>query len=155
METISWIVKFYIFFSVIAVNLSTVNCQSFKRDDSRMSYAKFVRNPNTKLNALSLATVEVSSLGECTLECVNHQFCVSVNFGDKDHGRHTCELINTDKFREPDKLAASQDFHHVNIKVGLVVEKSVLRKAISSSFKLKELYMGDVIVKRVFSTLKI
>ena len=102
---------------LVTTYLSTVNCQRFKRDDSGLNYANFVENPFSKLNESSLATVQVSSLGECTLECIYHRECFSVNFGTQNRGRHACELINTDKFKKPDMFTVSQDFHHYNIKV--------------------------------------
>jgi len=108
---------FYFLVCVLSFHSSTVNCQSFKRDNSRLSYAKFVRNPFKKLVASSLSTLKVSSIGECTLECVNHQECLSVNFGNQDQGKHTCELIDTDRFKQPEIFTASQDFHHYSIKV--------------------------------------
>ena len=117
----SWISISYNLVSVLAFYSSTIYCQSFKRDNSRLSYAKFVRTPFKKLVASSLATLKVSSLGECTLECVNHQECLSVNFGNQDQGKHTCELIDTDRFKQPEIFTASQDFHHYSIKVSRLI----------------------------------
>ena len=118
MEAFSWIGKFSMFAKIITFYLSSVNCESFKRDDSVVSYANFVSNPFSKLISKSfLAIVQVSSLGECTLKCINHRECVSVNFGHQNQGRHTCELINRDKFIKPHKFTVSQDFHYYHIKV--------------------------------------
>ena len=124
MGFVIWARTFYVFVSITFSYFSTVTCDNsnFKRS-SRTSYAQFVRNPNTKLTASSLATVQVSSLGECTLECVNHQECESVNFGKKDQEKHTCELINTDRFKVPNKLSFNQNFHHYNIKVILLLSR--------------------------------
>ena len=117
MELSSYFGTFYFLVNFVAFNLPTANCQSFKRSiNSHVRYAQFVGNPFTKLKASLLATLQVSSLGECTLGCINNQECFSVNFGDTQ-GRHICELINTDRFSQPDKFAASQDFYHYNIKV--------------------------------------
>ena len=121
MELPSWMGKLYVLASLIAAifDVTTVHCQSFKRSlNSRISYAQFVGNPLTKLTILPLATLQVSSLGECTFECINNKECFSVNFGAKTPGKHVCELINTDRFSQLDKFAASQDFDHYNIKVG-------------------------------------
>jgi len=107
-----------ILFIITSFNSARVNCQDFKRTNSGVSFAQFVGNPFTRLNASLLATLQVSSLGECTYECINHHDCFSVNFGNRVHVTHTCELINSDKFNQPDRFAISQEFYHYNIKVG-------------------------------------
>ncbi|XP_073249791.1 uncharacterized protein [Porites lutea] len=76
----------------------------------------FVNNPQKKLVVSSITTSQVSTISECTLECLKHQECVSLNFGKKNGTKYTCELINTDMFQQPDKLSVSQDFDHYNIK---------------------------------------
>ncbi|KAL9952300.1 hypothetical protein ACROYT_G039535 [Oculina patagonica] len=117
MDLSAWIASFYILVSIATFNLPIVNCQSFQRSNSRGSFAHFVGNPFTRLTASVLATLQVSSLGECTFECINNHGCFSVNFGDQaEEGKHTCELINTDRFSQPDNFVISQDFHHYNIK---------------------------------------
>ncbi|KAL9952301.1 hypothetical protein ACROYT_G039536 [Oculina patagonica] len=118
MEISSWMGTFYILVSIITFYLPiVVNCQSFKRSNSRGSFANFAGNPFTRLTASVLVSLQVSSLGECTFECINNHECFSVNFGDQaEEGKHTCELINTDRFSQPDKFVISQDFHHYNIK---------------------------------------
>lgn len=118
MELPSWIGTALILFIITSFNSSRVNCQSYKRSNSGVSFAQFVGNPFTRLNASVLATLQVSSLGECTFECINHHECFSVNFGNRAHGKHRCELINTDRFNQPDKFAISQGFYHYNVKVG-------------------------------------
>ncbi len=123
MELSVWIASFYILVSIATFNLPIVNCQSFQRSNSRGSFAHFVGNPFTRLTASVLATLQVSSLGECTFECINNHECFSVNFGDQaEEGKHICELINTDRFSQPDKFVISQDFHHYNIKVSKETE---------------------------------
>ena len=118
MELLSWIRTPLILFIIVSFNSPGANSQSLKRTNSGVSFAQFVGNPFTRLNASLLATLQVSSLGECTFECINHHDCFSVNFGNRVHGAHTCELINTDKFSQPDRFAVSQEFYHYNIKVG-------------------------------------
>lgn len=117
MELSYWIGPALIFYIVASFNSSRVNCQNYKRTNSGVSFAQFVGNPFTRLNASLIATLQVSSLGECTLECINHHDCFSVNFGNQGHGKHTCELVNADKFNQPGKFTISQEFYHYNIKV--------------------------------------
>ena len=113
----SWIRTPLILFIIASFNSSRANSQGFKRTHSGLSFAQFVSNPFTTLNASLLATLQVSSLGECTFECINRHDCFSVNFVYRVHGTHTCELINTDKFNQPDRFVISQEFYHYNIKV--------------------------------------
>ena len=118
MEPFSWIAEFYWLINIVVFHVSLVKCESLKRNNFGLAYANFVKNPYSKLTASHLATVKVSSLGHCTLECINHKQCVSVNFGeDQSQAKQICELIKTDKFNTPEKFTASQDFHHYNIKV--------------------------------------
>ena len=120
MELPSWIRATLVLFTLASFNSPRANSQDFKRTKSgdSVSFAQFVGNPFKRLNASLLATLQVSSLGECTFECLSHHNCFSVNFGNRVQGTHTCELINTDKFIQPDRFAISQEFCHYNIKVG-------------------------------------
>ena len=117
MELLS-LIRTLILFIIASFNSPRTNSQSFKRTNSGVSFSQFVGNPFTRLNASLLATLKVSSLGECTFECINHHHCFSVNFGNRGNETHTCELISTDKFSQPDRFAINQEFHHYNIKVG-------------------------------------
>ncbi|KAJ7352951.1 hypothetical protein OS493_032890 [Desmophyllum pertusum] len=82
--------------------------QNFQREKHGLSFAKFVKASSVKLNALKLASLMVSKLGECTFECVNNQECYSVNFGrDSPDGKHSCELLEEDKFKQPSDLVVS------------------------------------------------
>ena len=99
-----------------SVTKSACHSKTFNKD-SRVSYAQFVRNLHTKLVVSSIKTLQVSTISECTLECINHRECVSFNYGFHNSITHTCELINTDMFKHPDSLTSSANFHHYNIKV--------------------------------------
>ena len=127
MGLLSWIRTPLILRVFIIASFSSpgANSQGFKRTNSGVSFAQFVGNPFTRLNASLLETLQVSSLGECTLECINHHECFSVNFGNRVHGTHTCELIYTDKFNQPNRFGISQEFYHYNIKVGPRIAYSV------------------------------
>lgn len=114
-------VKFRQFISVIFnVYLTAhvfVDAQNFRREKQGLSFAKFVKAASVKLDAIKLASLKVSKLGECLLECTDHQECYSVNFGRLLDREHTCELLETDKFRQASKLVASGDFDHYYVKV--------------------------------------
>ena len=115
-------VKFRQFISVIFnVYLTAhafVDAQNFRREKQGLSFAKFVKAASVKLDVIKLASLKVSKLGECLLKCTNHQECYSVNFGRLLDKEHTCELLETDKFRQASKLVASgEDFDHYHVKV--------------------------------------
>lgn len=116
MKFIHWITSFYLFMSVLLLPIAYNHSKNLQRN-FWVSYAMFVNNPQTKLVVSSITTSQVSTISECTLECLKHQECVSVNFGKKNGTKYACELINTDMFQQPDKLSGSQDFDHYNIKV--------------------------------------
>lgn len=121
MEPVPWIRVLYMIVHgptlFLSVTKSTCHSKSFNKD-SRVSYAQFVRNLQTKLVVSSIKTLQVSTISECTLECINNRECVSVNYGfHSSIITHTCELINTDMFKNPDSLTYGGDFHHYNIKV--------------------------------------
>ena len=128
MELLSWIRAPLILhvFIIASFNSPGANSQSLQKSShSGVSFAQFVGNPFTRLNASLLATLQVSSLDECAFECLNHHDCFSINFSKRVHGTRICELINTDKFSQPDRFAISQEFYHYNIKVGPRIDYSV------------------------------
>lgn len=97
---------------------SVMRAQNFKRKKQGVSFAKFIKASSVKLDTASLADLKVSKLGECTLECLNHEECVSTNFGRTSiDGKYSCELLRMDKFRRSNELVASNDFDHYYIKV--------------------------------------
>lgn len=95
-----------------------MRAQNFKREKQGVSFAKFIKASSVKLDTASLADLKVSKLGECTLECLNHEECVSTNVGrTSSDGKYSCELLSMDKFRRSNELVASNDFDHYYIKV--------------------------------------
>lgn len=116
MKFVHLITSFYLFMSVLLLPMAYNYSKNLQRN-VWVSYAMFVNNPQKKLVVSSITTSQVSTISECSLECLNHQECVSVNFGKKDGTKYACELINTDMFQQPDKLSVSEDFDHYNIKV--------------------------------------
>lgn len=120
MKLVPWIRVLYMIVHGPTLFLSVTKSVCYSKNfnkDSRVSYAQFVRNRQTKLVVSSIKTLQVSTTSVCTLECLNHRECVSVNYEFQNSITHTCELINTDMFKQPDNLIYSGDFHHYNIKV--------------------------------------
>ena len=70
-----------VIFNVYLTAHAFVDAQNFRREKQGLSFAKFVKAAYVKLDVMKLASLKVSKLGECLLECINHQACYSVNFG--------------------------------------------------------------------------
>jgi len=66
------------------------------------------------------SSCEVVQEDECAFACVDNAPCVSFNvaLSPNENGKFRCELLSDDKFRSPDKLTDSQEFHHYSLKVG-------------------------------------
>ena len=64
---------------------------------------------------------EVVQAKECAMACVNsyNPPCFSFNIAVllNENGKKRCELLSEDKFRSPNKVVYSQQFHHYSIKV--------------------------------------
>ena len=85
-----------------------------------VSYAKFVAHKFQYLQGSLLdSSCEVVRATECAFACVANAPCVSFNvaLSRNENGTLRCELLSEDKFRSPDKLTDSQQFHHYSIKV--------------------------------------
>jgi len=56
---------------------------------------------------------------ECAFACVDNAPCVSFNvaFSPNENGKLRCELLSEDKYRSPEKLTVSQQFHHYSLNV--------------------------------------
>ena len=88
-----------------------------------VSYANFVAHKFQHLQGSLLdSSCEVVDAMDCAFACVTNAPCVSFNvaLSPNEHGMLRCELLSEDKFRSPDKLAVSQQFHHYSIKVILI-----------------------------------
>ena len=97
---------------------SVIRAKNFKRDKQGVSFVKFLKASSVKLDTVRLADLKVSTLGECTLECLNQEECVSTNFGRTSNDeKYSCHLLSMDKFRRPDELVASDDFDYYHIEV--------------------------------------
>ena len=90
-----------------------------------VSYANFAVHKLQQLQGSLLdSSREVIQSKECALACVNsyNPPCFSLNIAvlPNENGKLRCELLSEDKFRSPNKLTASQHFHHYSIKVNIL-----------------------------------
>lgn len=89
-----------------------------------LSYANFKAHKFQHLQGSLLdSSCEVARATECSFACVANAPCVSYNLAlsPNENGKLRCELLSEDKFRSPDKLTDSQQFHHYSIKVLLII----------------------------------
>ena len=90
-----------------------------------LSYANFEAHNFQHLQGSLLdSSCEVARAKECALACSANAPCVSFNvaLSTNENGKLRCELLSEDKFRNPNKLTVSQQFHHYSIKVILKLE---------------------------------
>jgi len=97
-----------------------------------ISYVNFVAHRFQHLQGSVLdSSCEVVQDEECAFFCVDNAPCVSFNVGvsPNENGKLLCELLGEDKFRSPNKLTDSQQFHHYSIKVNdNLKSRSLLRR---------------------------
>ena len=85
-----------------------------------VSYANFVAHKFLHLQGSILnSSREVLRAEDCNFACIANAPCVSFNvaLSSNENGKFRCELLSEDKYRSPDKLTNSQQFHHYSIKV--------------------------------------
>ena len=85
-----------------------------------LSYANFLAHKFQHLQGPVLdSSCEVVRATDCAFTCVDNAPCVSFNvaLSPNENGKFRCELLSEDKFRSPEKLTDSQQFHHYSIKV--------------------------------------
>jgi len=95
---------------------------SWKRSRSKhgLSYLNFVVHKFQHLQGSLLDSFcKVVQEDECAFTCVDNAHCVSFNIAlsPNENGKFRCELLSEDMFRSPEKMIASQQFHHYSIKV--------------------------------------
>ena len=88
-----------------------------------IAFANFKAHKFSYLNITDLVGTDYVLNGEsCGFACVNAPSCFSYNvaaFSDM-HGRILCELLQSDKYNNSDKLVSSTVFHHFSIAVSII-----------------------------------
>ena len=59
-----------------------------------------------------IRSIGVQSASGCEIECFLEEFCVSYNLGPFQHGRHVCELSNSDAIRHPLDLVPDPAYNY-------------------------------------------
>ena len=112
----------YLFFGFI--NAKEANATSFKGATEFaggiLSYSSFVPFFNHKLNHSAVVeSREVEDEEECIAACTENDICRSVNLKTirDEHGKYSCQILNTDKFISHNLFVESLDFHHYSFTV--------------------------------------
>jgi len=79
----------------------------------------FVKNEFHHLNVETVETVDVWDIFDCAFECVRNSLCFSVNLAASKapDGKRWCELLSSDKYRDPAEYKANISAHHYYIEV--------------------------------------
>lgn len=100
--------------------------RNVKRDQNTgVSYAYFERYEMHSLSLplmKNLTTMQDSSM-DCSFICTRLAWCLSFNFqrsSGKD-GKHRCEMLSSDKYRNSADFLRNKDFDHFIIPVSLLV----------------------------------
>ena len=71
------------------------------------------------LNVSRVGTFAVYDFFDCTFGCLSNPLCFSVNLAASKgaNGKHLCELLSSDKYRNFTEYKGNKTFHHFAIKV--------------------------------------
>lgn len=130
-DTVFWLNMFHFLFTVVLLRFHCAGSQpqrlpqgnhGLKRSSAQhgLSYANVVVHKFQHLQGPLLdSSSEVAQDEECGFACVSNAPCVSFNLAllPNENGKFRCELLSEDKFRSPDKLTDSQQFHHYSLQV--------------------------------------
>lgn len=89
---------------------------------TQVSYGNFAVDKFHRLEVSLGSSSIVRTYRECAISCVNTPPCNSFNVASSADlgGNFLCELLNEDKYRRPEQLVNSQQFHHYSIKVCII-----------------------------------
>ena len=79
----------------------------------------FIAEEFHQLNVPRVETVEVWGIFDCTLKCVRNPLCFSVNLAASkaNDGKLWCELLSSDKYRDPAEYKGNISAHHYRMEV--------------------------------------
>ena len=79
----------------------------------------FIAEEFHQLNVPRVETVEVWGIFDCTLKCVRNPLCFSVNLAasQANDGKLWCELLSSDKYRDPAEYKGNISAHHYRMEV--------------------------------------
>lgn len=96
----------------------TTECNSSFHSHKRQEI--FLKEDNHSLDVSVVATQIARDIFECIFKCLRNPFCLSLNvaaFKDAT-GQLRCDLLSSDKHRNPDDFKSNDSSHYLFIKVG-------------------------------------
>ena len=107
---------------------------------SEIVFANFKAHKFSYLNVTSLSTEYVVSSRECWFACVKAPSYFSLNVAAclNFSGKVLCELLPSDKYKNPHKFVGSEFFHHFSIWVRLSTYKITLAGSFPNRKKEKK-----------------
>ena len=75
------------------------------------------------LNVSRVGSFTVHDIFHCTFECLSNPSCFSVNMAASEgaKGQLWCELLSSDKYRNPKKYERNKTSHHFSIMVSVLL----------------------------------
>ena len=79
----------------------------------------FIAEEFHQLNVSRVETVEVWDIVDCAFKCVRNHLCFSVNLAASKaaDGKLWCELLSSDKYRDPAEYKGNINAHHYRMEV--------------------------------------
>ena len=79
----------------------------------------FSKHESHYLNVHKVGTFTVHDIFDCTFECLQVASCVSINLAASEglDGKLWCEVLSSDKYRNPTSYKGNDSSHHYSMKV--------------------------------------
>ena len=83
----------------------------------------FIAEEFHQLNVSRVETVEVWGIFDCAFKCIRNPLCFSVNLAASKtaDGKLWCELLSSDKYRDPAEYKGNLNAHHYRMEVKKVL----------------------------------
>ena len=83
----------------------------------------FIKDEFHYLNVSRVGSFTVYDIFDCTFECLSNPSCLSVNMAafKEANGELWCELLSSDKYRNPKDYAGIRSSHHFSIMVRRII----------------------------------
>ncbi|XP_068682601.1 uncharacterized protein [Montipora foliosa] len=106
---------FFGFFPVIREGTPAIGLNTWYHPDVRQ--AVFIKDDSHYLNASRVGTHTVADDFGCSFECLSHLSCLSFNLAASRgaDGKLWCELLSSDRYRDPDEFRANATSHHFSV----------------------------------------
>ena len=110
-----------------------------RSEDQHHGYFEVFLNHSLNVSPI-LSTINVSRYIQCAFSCLQNVLCFSFNVAtvqDINSKQYACQLLPTDKCRNPDDFVLSQEFHHYATPVCFIWTCTTLMSMNFSSYLLE------------------